>query len=285
MHDAGFQNVNLFCVNLIDLMYNSCMNFSIGEHWVGYILGMKVHMDTLITMWAAMAIIILITLAVTRKMDVIPTKSQAVFEALVGWFYSMTESTGKEGIRHTAILGSLFLFIITSNLIGQLPWKLFHLGQGELASPTNDINVTAALAVIVLIYYIGSGVAKKGIGYFKHYFQPVWFMTPFNIMEDIIRPLTLSVRLFANILAGEILILVLGGLIASLLTPEGVMAFTQNVFGGILPQGFVYNTGLLLGSFLPLPIMFFELFVAFIQALVFTLLSSAYIATATAEGH
>jgi len=261
------------------------MNFTIGEHWIGYIFGLKVHMDTLLTMWITMGVIIALALFVRSRLDIVPGRAQAVFEALVSWFYSMTESKGKEGTRHTVILGSLFLFIISANLIGQLPWRIFHLPQGELASPTNDINLTAGLAVIVLIYYIASGVAKKGLGYFKHYFQPVWFMTPFNIMEDIIRPLTLSVRLFANILAGEILILVLGGLIASLLTPEAVLNFTQNTLGGLLPQTFVHNFGLLLGSFLPLPIMLFELFVAFIQALVFTLLTSAYISTATAEAH
>lgn len=265
------------------------MEFHIGQHWTTNILGMSVHLDTLITLWITMAIIIFFAALGAGKIKLIPSKLQAIFENIVTIFSSLTKDLGKEGKRHTPILIALFLFIITGNLIGQLPWKILnffpnikHL-DAEFASPTNDINVTAALAIIVLVYYIISGIRTKGIGYFKHYFQPVWFMTPFNMLEDIIRPLTLALRLFANILAGEILIMVLGGLIASLLSPEAINTFCQNTLGGILPSSWVYNIGLFLGSLLPLPIMFFEIFVAFIQALVFTLLTSAYINTAVAK--
>lgn len=265
------------------------MEFHIGQHWIVNIFGLNVHMDTLITLWITMAIIILFALIAAGNLKLIPNKLQAVFENIVTIFSSFTKELGSEGKRHTPILIALFLFIITGNLIGQLPWKILNFIpfikplEAEFASPTNDINVTAALAVIVLVYYIVSGVRVKGIGYFKHYFQPVWFMTPFNLLEDIVRPLTLALRLFANILAGEILILVLGGLIASLLSPESINAFCQNFLGGILPSVWVYNIGLFLGSLLPLPIMFFEIFVAFIQALVFTLLTSAYINGAVAK--
>lgn len=259
------------------------MEFHIGQHWCANIFGLEVHLDTLITMWITMGIILFFTLLAVGNIKLVPSRIQAVFENIVIVFQGMTKDICKDGKKHTPLLIALFLFIITGNMIGQLPWRLFHLPKGELASPTNDINVTAALAVFVLFYYILAGVKEKGLSYFKHYFQPIWFMTPLNMMEDIIRPLTLALRLFANILAGEILILVLGGLIASLLTPEAVSAFTQNVLGNILPATWVRNIGLFLGSLLPLPIMFFELFVATIQALVFTLLTSAYLQTAVSK--
>ena len=263
----------------------------IGHHWTVEVLGMNVHMDTLITLWIAMGIIILFAAIAVGRINLIPSKLQAVFENIVKIFSSLTNDMGEEGKRHTPLLMTLFLLIITSNLIGQIPWKLLnfipsvHKLGAEFASPTNDINVTAALAITILLYYIISGIRTKGIGYFKHYFQPVWFMTPFNMLEDIVRPLTLSLRLFANILAGEILILVLGTLIASLLDPSAINAFCQNTLGGILPGSWVYNISLFLGSLLPLPIMFFELFVAFVQALVFTLLANAYIQGAVAKHH
>ena len=259
------------------------MELPIGAHWIVSIFGLSVHMDTLLTLWLSMAIVIFFAALAVGNIKLVPTKIQAVFEKIVLAFSSLTKDLGSEGKRHTPILMTLFLLIITSNLIGQLPWKILnfipaikHL-HGEFASPTNDINVTAALAIIVLIYYLASGIRAKGIGYFKHYYQPVWFMTPFNMLEDIVRPVTLALRLFANILAGEILIMVLGGLVAFLLTPESISAFCQNSLGGFLPSSWVYNISLFLGSLLPLPIMLFELFVAFIQALVFTLLTNAYI--------
>lgn len=261
------------------------MDFHIGEHWIVNIMGLNVHMDTLITMWTVMLFILCTALFAVSNLKIIPNKFQAVFEKIVTIFSNMTQSLGGMKTLNATLLMSLFLFIILGNMIGQLPWKLVHLNQGEFASPTNDINVTAALAVTVLFYYIIQGIVEKGPGYFKHYFKPMLFMTPFNILEDFTRPLTLAVRLFANILAGEILIMVLGGLVFMLLSPESVSNFTTNILGGILPSKWVYNIGLFIGSLLPLPIMFFELFVAFIQALVFTLLTSAYIETATAKNH
>jgi len=242
-------------------------------------------MDTMITMWFVMLVIIVLSLIATSNLKLVPNKFQAVFENIVTIFAGMTKNLGGVKSANATLLMSIFLFIILGNMSGQLPWKLIHLPKGEFASPTNDINVTAALAVFVLIYYIAQGIIEKGPKYFKHYFQPMLFMTPFNILEDFTRPLTLAVRLFANILAGEILIMVLGGLVFMLLTPDVIMNFTKNVLGGILPSAFVYNAGLFIGSLLPLPIMFFELFVAFIQALVFTLLTAAYIETATAKNH
>ncbi len=267
------------------------MEFHIGQHWTVNILGLDVHLDTLITLWITMAIVIFFALLAVGNIKLVPSKLQALAENIVTIFSGLTKDLGEEGKRHTPILIALFLFIITGNLIGQIPWKILNffpavkMSGAEFASPTNDINVTAALAIIVLVYYIAAGVKEKGIGYFKHYFQPVWFMTPFNMLEDVVRPLTLALRLFANILAGEILILVLGGLIASLLDPQAINAWCHGVLGGILPSAWVYNISLFLGSLLPLPIMFFELFVAFIQALVFTLLTSAYINGAVAKHH
>lgn len=267
------------------------MEFHIGHHWTVNFLGLDVHLDTLITLWITMAIVIFFALLAVGNIKLVPSKLQAMAENIVTIFSGLTKELGEEGKRHTPILIALFLFIITGNLIGQIPWKILNFipsvkaTGAEFASPTNDINVTAALAIIVLVYYIASGVRQKGIGYFKHYFQPVWFMTPFNMLEDVVRPLTLALRLFANILAGEILILVLGGLIASLLDPQAISIWCQNVLGTVLPASWVYNIGLFLGSLLPLPIMFFELFVAFVQALVFTLLTSAYINGAAAKHH
>lgn len=227
------------------------MEISIGEHWIANICGMQVHMDTLLTMWITMGLLIIASFIMTRKLSIIPGKAQTVAETIMNYFIGLTDNIGDDGKKHVPLLATLFLFIISANLIGQLPWRLYHIKSGgEFASPTNDLNMTAAMAIIVVIYYIGAGVIKKGPKYFLHYFSPLPILAPLNMLEDIIRPFSLALRLFGNILAGEVMILVFVSFCA---------------------------------YFLPLPFMLFEVFVAFIQALVFTLLTSAYLTLSLKE--
>lgn len=223
-------------------------------HWIASIGNYSFNMDTLVTMWLAMGFLIILAFAATRKLEIIPNKGQAFSESLMGFFWGLTDSMiGIEGRKHIPLVASLFLFIVTANLMGQIPMKLIHLKQGELASPTNDINLTAALAIIVLIYYVCAGLAKKKIKFLIHGFSFVdIILFLVELLEMVTRPLTLALRLFGNILAGEILISALLGMCA---------------------------------YFLPLPIMFFELLVACVQALVFTMLTIVYISSAISEEH
>ena len=221
-------------------------------HLIAHLGQFSFNLDTIITMWITMAILIVFAFFATRKMSIIPGKLQAIAEGILGVFVNLTDSMiGKNGRKHVPLLASLFLFILTANLLGQLPWRLYHLKTGELASPTNDINMTAAMAIMVLVYYIYQGVKVKGPKYFLHEFSFVGIiMALVELLEMVVRPFSLALRLFANILAGELLIVTFVGLCAYLL---------------------------------PLPFMLFEVFVAFIQALVFMLLSTAYIAIAVQE--
>lgn len=223
-------------------------------HWIASIGNYSFNMDTLITMWVAMGFLIVLAFVATRKLAIVPSRVQAFSESLMGFFWGLTDSMiGKEGRKHIPLVASLFLFIITANLMGQLPLKLLELKHGELASPTNDINLTAAMAVIVLIYYVCAGFKKKKLKFLIHEFSFVGIILFLvELLEMITRPLTLALRLFGNILAGEILISALLGMCAYLL---------------------------------PLPIMFFELLVACVQALVFTMLTIVYISSAISEEH
>ena len=227
-------------------------------HWIvnKVIAGhsMAFNMDTLITMWTAMAFLLVVSFIATRKLTIYPNKLQIVFENILGYFSDLvTNMMPKEGKKHFPLIASLFLFIVTANLMGQLPLKIFELKHGEIASPTNDINLTGALAIIVLVYYVTAGLIKKKGKFFLHEFSFVGIISLLvEILELFTRPLTLALRLFGNILAGEILITALIGLCA---------------WG------------------LPLPIMFFEILVACVQALVFTMLTTVYIATAVNEEH
>jgi len=143
---------------------------------------------------------------------------------------------------------TIFLFIFGSNWSGALvPWKLLELPEGELAAPTNNINTTVALSLLTSLAYFGGGLVKKGLGYFARYVKPTPILLPINILEDFTKPLSLSFRLFGNVLADELTVAVLTFLVPFVI---------------------------------PLPIMALGIFAGSIQALIFATLASAYIAEA-----
>lgn len=149
-------------------------------------------------------------------------------------------------------IGTMFLFIFVSNWSGALiPWKIIALPNGELGAPTNDINTTAGLALLTSVAYFYAGLKKKRLGYFQRYIEPTPILLPINILEDFTKPLSLSFRLFGNILADELVIAVLISLV-----PLAI----------------------------PIPLIFLGLFTSAIQALIFATLSGAYIGEAL-EGH
>jgi F-type H+-transporting ATPase subunit a len=116
-----------------------------------------------------------------------------------------------------------FPFRIRFKLAGALvPWKLIEIPSGELAAPTNDINTTAALAILTSLTYFSAGFSIKGIGYFKRYVQPSAFLLPINIIEDFIKPVSLNFRLFGNILADELVVAVLCSLVPYSSTCYGI---------------------------------------------------------------
>lgn len=243
------------------------MAINVGDHWLQPLplpLGpfSSVHLDTVLTAWIAMTIVIIFALMVTTNLNRVPGKFQVLAESLMKFLDNITVSQmGKEGIKHTPLIASLFLFILIANLLNQVPFKLIHLPEGEFASPTNDLNTTVSLALLVLVYYIGAGIRKKGFGYFKHYFKPFIFLAPLNFLEDFTRPVSLSVRLFGNMLAGEVIVSVL---ITFLFLFPLLIPVTEGII---------------------LVLVIFELFVAVIQAFIFAVLSASYIAMATSDEH
>jgi len=142
-------------------------------------------------------------------------------------------------------ISTIFLFIFGSNWSGALvPWKLLELPAGEFAAPTNNINTTVALSLITSVAYFGGGLFRKGLGYFARYVKPTPILLPINVLEDFTKPLSLSFRLFGNVLADELTVAVLTFLVPFVI---------------------------------PLPIMGLGIFAGSIQALIFATLASAYI--------
>ncbi len=222
----------------------------------------SVHANTLIATYAVMAIIIGLALAYVRNLKNKPSKKQVFFESLVDLPHAIVKTQiSHNTYKYVPLIGTIFLFILVSNWFGLLPWRtieLFGTPFGfEIASPTNDLNTNAAIAFVAVASYWFYGIQKKGLAHFKHYIQPIPILLPLNLMEDVSRPLSLSFRLFGNILGGEIVM--------------GILLFLTAPF--------------IVTSLVVLPMMTLEVLVGFIQAFIFSILTASYIGGMVADHH
>ena len=198
------------------------------------------------------AVISLFFIAATQKKSLVPNKMQLIAEMAFEFVSKMiSETAGKDARPYFPFILSLFLFVLVANLLGMLPYSF---------TVTSHIIVTFALAFFIFIGVTIVGFTKHGISYLKLFVPsgvPI-FLLPLIIVIEVIsylsRPVSLSVRLFANMMAGHTMLKVFGGFVVSL-----------GILGGWLPLGFaVALTGL-------------ELLVAFIQAYVFAILTCIYL--------
>lgn len=226
----------------------------VGQHFYWSIGGYQMHGQVLLNSWFVILIIVALGVTTTRELKLIPSSGQSFIEFVTEFVrdISKTQIGEKEYLKWVPYLGTMFLFIFVSNWSGALiPWKVFELPNGELGAPTNDINTTAGLAILTSISYFYAGLSKKGLGYFAKYVQPTPILLPINVLEDFTKPLSLSFRLFGNILADELVVAVLVSLVPLII---------------------------------PIPLIFLGLFTSGIQALIFATLSGSYIGEAM-EGH
>ncbi|HEY9647034.1 MAG TPA: F0F1 ATP synthase subunit A [Chroococcidiopsis sp.] len=227
----------------------------VGKQFYWDIGNLKLHGQIFITSWFVIGLLVVASILATRNIQRIPSGFQNLMEYALEFVRDLAKNQigEKEYRPWVPFIGTLFLFIFVCNWSGALiPWKLIHLPEGELAAPTSDINTTIALALLTSLAYFYAGFSKKGLGYFGNYIQPVPFMLPFKIIEDFTKPLSLSFRLFGNILADELVV--------------GVLV-------------------LLVPLFVPLPVMALGLFTSAIQALIFATLAAAYIGEAMEDHH
>ncbi len=211
------------------------------------ILGMPVDLHILIMTWMVMAVVVLLAFIATRNLTEVPTGMQNVFEWIISALNGqVSASLGERGPAVAPFFVSLFLFILIANWWGLVP---------GMTSPTRSLNTNFGVAVVVVILLHLLGLYYKGFKYIKHFFEPIFPFVVINLLEEIVKPITLSFRLFGNILAGEVLIHILPQIL-------------PNVFLEVIP-GVVW-----LG---------FSLFVGVIQAFIFTILSVSYFANAVKE--
>ena len=199
--------------------------------------GLDISESTVIT-WFIIAFVAVLCMILVRNLSVeSPSKKQQVLELAVGGLYNIFDGLlGKAGKRYIPYFMSVLIYLGISNVIGILGVK----------PPTKDMNVTAALALmsIILIEYAGIH-AKGGRGFIKSFAQPMAIMTPINILEVFIRPLSLCMRLFGNILGGFV-----------------VMELIKYFVPAIIPIPFSF---------------YFDIFDGLIQAYVFVFLTSLFI--------
>ena len=204
--------------------------------------------------WLAMEILvvlfIMLLFAILRPRLSVesPGKLQHSFEAIYGFIHQQAEETvGHEGHKFVAYFGTVFIFILFMNLLGIIP---------SFESPTMFVYVPAGCAIATFLYYNIQGIRANGFHYVNQFVGPVWWLAPLMIPIEIIshlaRPLSLTIRLFANMFAGE----------------QVTLAFLS-----------------LIPFLIPIPFMGLHIFVSLIQAYIFMLLTMVYVGGAIAHEH
>ena len=212
------------------------------------------NVKTMVMTWIVMILVALFALAATRNMSLKrPAGAQNILEMVFEGIKGLVNDNmdPKKGAALISIVVTYFIFILFSNLIGLVP---------TFTSPTADYNTTLALALCTFALIFIFGLKYKGLGYFKHYLKPYAIFLPITIIEDFSKPITLTFRLYGNIYGGEVLMAVLLGLLGGWI----------HVFGGFIAS---------------VVWLAFSIFVGFIQAFIFTMLSIAYVSQAVADDH
>ncbi len=244
------------------------MKEEIGSHpvWNWPYVG-EVHADVLLTTWIVMllALVFFAFIGASYGKGKNVTKLQATFEGTTEYLADLAVGTlGRNGEPFVPLFVAIFFFIFLLNQVGFMPLKQLGLPFG--GSPTADLNTTTALAIVVFVLIQIVGITRKGFGSFKHLIQPFPYLLPLNIVEEILRPATLALRLFFNIFVGELLLFVVASIISSHIV---VGTFNLSIAAAVFP-------------FL---LQFFNFFVGGLQAFVFTLLTIVYMSSAVAEEH
>ena len=210
-------------------------------------IGLTFNIETLKMTWLTMIIVIAIACLATRNLKAVPQGWQNFVEMIIEWLHEQIDAMmGRRGKALAPLIVTLFMFILVSNLLGLVPL---------MASPTNDLNTTLGLALFVVLLVHCLGVYLKGGHYIAHFFQPTPLFVVINMIEEFAKPITLACRLFGNILAGEILIIVLLKLMP---------------------------------IWMPIPSVIwlaFSIFIGCVQSVIFTMLSMAYLSNAVSESH
>ena len=215
----------------------------------------------LLTAWLIMGFLVIVALLAVRRVALEPGRLQNVLEMALEYVIGLSRQiAGPQGPRFMPLFATLFLFILCSNLIGLVP---------GFASPTTNLNINAAMALIVAGSAEFLNIRQHGVaGYCKHFCGPPYWLAPMFVvirgMEVFTRPLSLTIRLFGNMLAKEIML--------------GVLVYLLTLF--FFAHGIVFKLLAIVPLLLRPGILLLGVLVGFVQALVFTALTMSYIGSA-----
>ncbi len=198
------------------------------------------NLEVMAMTWIVILMLLLFGFLATHKKTMVPRSLQVVGELFVSQFYGLTEDAldKKMAEKYGPLICTLFLFMLLSNWLGIIPF---------LEEPTKDLNTPLSLGLMGFGIAHWAGIKTKGFkAYIREYFQPIFFMMPLNLIGELAKIVSISFRLFGNIMGGSIIILVVSYLTYSIVLPPFLNAF-------------------------------FGLFVGTIQAFVFTMLTVVYI--------
>jgi len=199
-----------------------------------------INLEVVLMTWIAFAILVAVGILSTRKRGIFPRSMQMFGELFVNQFYDLTEDALDKEMakKYGPLICALFMFLVLANWLGIIP---------HLEEPTKDLNTPLSLGLMGFAIAHYAGIKSKGFkAYAREYMEPMFFMMPLNVIGELAKIVSISFRLFGNIMGGSIIILVVSHLTYSLVLP-------------------------------PLLNAFFGLFVGTIQAFVFTMLTVVYI--------
>jgi F-type H+-transporting ATPase subunit a len=226
-------------------------DIEVGKHRKFTLGGITFHGDTIAATFVAAAIIVIFALMLRRSVTSgVPGRLQLFWETVVDWVDGeVTNAMGKQSPFVTPLAVALFFFILISNWLALLPVHEY------MPPATADVNLTYALGLFVVIWVNINGVRKKGAkAYFSHFVQPYKALLPLNVIEELVKPFTLALRLFGNIFSGGIMVALIG------LMPVYIAPFPNALW------------------------KIFDLGIGVIQAFIFALLTILYFGMASA-GH
>ena len=225
--------------------------------------------ETVVNTWIVMALMVIVSIVLTRGLKIRPTsKRQIIAEYLVGMVNKLVrENMGAKFIRYVPFIGALFSLSMFSSLISLV----------GMYSPTGDLSTCLAWALLVFVLITYYKIRTQHIGgYLKGFTEPVFIMTPLNIIGEVATPISMAFRHFGNIASGAVVTLLIYSGLSALST--AVLGLIPGAAGQLLSQIPIFQVGL------PAVLsLYFDVFTSVLQAFIFCMLTMMYIRLACEE--